>query len=362
VADDPRLDPTPATANEELLDQAILRGIQLERLKEGLVRDIVAFLNDDVLPDVIGRMGRLERIASRGTGSGVWKTQRYADLIDSIKSAIDSGVAQARAEYLAKLYGLSSAEAGWAVSQIKAQVAQFGFDVTAPSGTLLRAIVSSEPFEGQTASEWFGTLGDNTLLRVGRAIDAGLAQGETIDEMVRRVRGTADLGYADGVFQTTRREAEALVRTGAAHVSARAREQTYAENSDLVDGVQWVATLDHRTCPRCGALDGQSFPPGKGPRPPVHVNCRCTAVPNLKSWKQLGISLAEAPPGTRASLNGEVPDAITFGDWLRGQPASVQEDVLGVRASALFRSGARTIDQFSNDRGRILTLDELGAR
>src|SRR5438105_8691570 len=80
--------------------------------------------------------------------------------------------------------------------------------------------------------------------------------GQTIDQLVRRIRGTADAGFADGIMQTTRNQAEALVRTSVLAVSNEAQLQTFKENDDLVKGVQWISTLDAKTCEICAALDG----------------------------------------------------------------------------------------------------------
>jgi hypothetical protein len=69
-----------------------------------------------------------------------------------------------------------------------------------------------------------------------------------------------------------------------------------------------------------------------------------------------------AQVGDRASMNGPVDSRVTYGGWLKRQPKEFQDDVLGPRRAALFRSGKLRIDQFVDDMGRSLTLDELAAR
>ena len=143
------------------------------------------------------------------------------------------------------------------------------------------------------------------------------------------------------------------------HVSSQSREAVYSENESLVKGVQYVATLDTRTTDICADLDGQIFKVDEGPRPPQHINCRSTTVPVLRSWKELGIDLKEAPPGTRASMNGQVAEGTTYGQWLKSQSTSTQNEALGPGRAKLFRSGAVSIHQFVDSTGRTLTLDEL---
>ena len=91
-------------------------------------------------------------------------------------------------------------------------------------------------------------------------------------------------------------------------------------------------------------------------------NCRSTTVPVLKSWKELGISLKEAPKGTRASMDGQVAEDLTYNDWLKKQSAHVQDDVLGKTKADLYRKGGLTMDRFVDETGHEYTLDELRRR
>jgi hypothetical protein len=91
----------------------------------------------------------------------------------------------------------------------------------------------------------------------------------------------------------------------------------------------------------------------------VSSNCRCTTIPVLKSWQALGINLKEAPTGTRASMNGQVPATMTYGEWLAGQSDSIQNEALGIGKAQLFRDGKINVGDFVNNEGRILTLNEL---
>ena len=136
----------------------------------------------------------------------------------------------------------------------------------------------------------------------------------------------------------------------------------FEENEDVIKGVQWIATLDERTTDICAGLDAEIFPINSGPRPPAHFRCRSTVVPVLKSWKEMGIKLKEAPEGTRTSMDGQVSRKITYGDWLKNQPKDVQNEVLGVKKAELFRTGKVDIKRFTDDKHRPLTLKEISRR
>jgi SPP1 gp7 family putative phage head morphogenesis protein len=207
--------------------------------------------------------------------------------------------------------------------------------------------------------DWYNGIGRQTGDQIGRQINIGLAQGETVDQITRRVRGTRAANYKDGVWATTRRNAESVVRTATNHVSNQARQETYEENQEVVKGWRFVATLDARTTLICASNDGRVWPVGEGEQPPLHFSCRSTTVPVLKSWKELGINLKEAPPGTRASMNGQVPATETYPQWLKKQPASVQNEVLGRAKGELFRRGQVPIERFVDRRNKPLSVAQL---
>lgn len=130
----------------------------------------------------------------------------------------------------------------------------------------------------------------------------------------------------------------------------------------------WAAAHRPNPCSIAGAIglkppvlpDGQVLKMGKGPRPPEHTGCRCTTIPIIKSWQELGIDLEEMPESTRASMNGQVPESLRYGDWLRKQGAGFQDEVLGKGRAELFRGGL-PIDRFTDRAGNELTLKQLRA-
>lgn len=112
-------------------------------------------------------------------------------------------------------------------------------------------------------------------------------------------------------------------------------------------------------CLSCAPLDGKVFPLDKGARPPLHANCRCTTTPVTKSFRELGIDIDDIPADTRSSMDGQVAADITYNQWLKKQPLSVQEMALGKTRAQLFRNGGLSIEQFTNRNRATITLDEL---
>ena len=155
----------------------------------------------------------------------------------------------------------------------------------------------------------------------------------------------------------------ALVRTSINQVANTASQQVYEANQDNTKKYRYVATLDSRTSSICAALDGREFEYGKGPMPPQHFNCRSTTVPIIDP--------DILPPSTiakRASADGPVPINTSYGQWLKDQPLSVQQDVLGPGKVPYFnrlvdKYGARdAMAKLARDDGSELTLDQLRKR
>lgn len=221
-----------------------------------------------------------------------------------------------------------------------------------------KAILDVHPFRGETLSGWAKVQEQATVRRIRQAIQLGMAQNETIDDMVRRIRGGTRDGVAvPGILKTTTREAEAIVRTAVTEVAARAHLMTYEANADVTTSYRYTATLDSRTTLICAELDGQIFrydDPDKK-LPPQHWNCRSTIVP-IVDWDKLGIE--PPPPSTRASDGGPVPARLDYEGWLRRQSAAKQDEILGPGRGRLFREGMTLAEMVRSD-GAVIPLSEL---
>jgi SPP1 gp7 family putative phage head morphogenesis protein len=228
----------------------------------------------------------------------------------------------------------------------------------------IREMIREAPIHGRFVKDWLADLAPATAARVNQQIMIGATMGEGIDQIVRRIAGTRANQYTDGILQRSRRDIEATVRTAVAGVSNNVRQLTYEGNTRVIKAVLFVATLDLRTCEICGGFDGNQYEIDEGPRPPIHPVCRCTTAPVLKSWRELGLDLKEAPAGTRASMDGQVPASVDFPTWLGRRSAAEQDQVLGPARGTLYRAGEVKFRDFvdAEDKTRLLTLAELEKR
>lgn len=257
---------------------------------------------------------------------------------------------------------------------------------------VLRALADDAIVQGRPAQEWWSQQLDNLRGRFQNTMRQGVFAGDTLGTLLRRVRGTRERQFKDGIFSMSTREASALIRTSVQSVANAARYETYQANADVLAGQQWLSTLDPDTCPTCmalssqaWALDGtplegttQKFP---GP-PPAHFSCRCTLSPLLKSWEdlirdakgneKLGRKLdrieGKLGKGTQAGwahghtrLDGRVPADLTYEDWLARRTETEQKMILGPGKWRLWKDGKIGLTDLVDQSGRPMSLEELRA-
>lgn len=221
--------------------------------------------------------------------------------------------------------------------------------VAAAATNTTLTLVSGKSVEQLTVSRVLDTFSATASKDISSLLRAGVVEGRTNQELARDVRRM--------VGSRTAQQAEALTRTVTASVSAQASRAVGDANRDVLAGEKWVATLDSRTTLVCAGRDGQIYDIGAGPYPPAHYNCRSRRV-----WVVKPEFAVPGFEGKRASYEGPVDAKTTFGSWLKKQSKEFQDDVLGPERAALFRSGEVSIDRFTDDAGRTLTLDELRSR
>jgi SPP1 gp7 family putative phage head morphogenesis protein len=360
--------PIGQTVNEFLEDRSIRHATQLERFASGEVHRILGFFKERIEPDLLGIIEkRLQNISSRGFDTGPFTTQRVQDMFRAIDKSVSSGFTDLGAILRKDLVALGVTEAEFQANLLRFSTGPLELEFAVPPRGLVSSVLTRRPFQGKLLREWWGRVDQTSRDLIRQNLQIGLVQGETIDQMVRRIRGTAATGFGNGTLAQIRRNIESVVRTATNHVTNHARMVTWQENKDLVKEWRFVATLDARTTDICAANDGRTWPVGEGEVPPLHIRCRSTTSPVLKSWKELGIDLPEAPTGTRASMDGQVPGKTNFGDWFKSLEdrkggRAIQNRLFGKGRVELLRSGKITVRDLVDQRNRPLTLKQLRAK
>jgi SPP1 gp7 family putative phage head morphogenesis protein len=344
-----------ASVNEKLADATIDHSVDLIRYQNGVVRKIIALLNrtdKDLFEQLVAALQRLPPEA--------FTAERLDNMLQSVRTLNAKAYEQVRLGLDQDLRDLVIYESNYQ-QQLFQNTLPVNLQVAQVNVGQVYSSALARPFQGRLLSEWMQGLEAGKAAKIRDALRIGYVEGQTISEMVQRIKGTRASQYQDGIIEITRRDAETVVRTAISHTANHTRQKFYEQNDDLVKGVKWVSTLDSRTSPICQARDGTIYPVDSGPRPPAHPNCRSSTTPVLKSWKELGIPLDELPTGTRASMDGQVPADTTYNQWLKGKSSTMQDDILGPTKGKLFRAGM-PVDRFVNKAGDVLTLDELRKR
>lgn len=356
------------TVNARLLDETVDHAVDLHRYGTGVVLRVIAVLNraDTALAAQLAQaLMRLERES--------FTVERLEALLGSVRALNREAYAALETAIADELRDFAGYEADYQLAATRALVppaVQLRFPLAGVAPEQVYAAALSRPFQGRLLREWARTLEAGRLEAVRNAVRAGYVEGQTTSEIIRRIRGTKALRYADGVLERSRREVATIVQTALSHTAQTARQAFYDANADLVKAVKWTATLDGRTSPACRIRDGRQYTadthkpighaiPWLGGPGRLHFNCRSVSVPVLKSWRELGIDADELSAGTRASMDGQVPADTTYAEWLARQSAERQDEILGVTRGKMFRAGGLKLDRFYDDRGRWLSLAQL---
>ena len=195
---------------------------------------------------------------------------------------------------------------------------------------------------GQLMDPFIKNYSEKQIQGIENAVQRAWAEGKPLGKLMQEIRGTKANNFQDGILSTSRHQAEAVARTSVQHVSQQARMSLWEANNDLIKEYEWLSTLDGRTSQQCKSLDGQKFLLGKGPQPPIHINCRSTTLAVL--GKEFDF-LDEG--ATRSSKDGYVAANQTYYEWLKKQPAEFQDEALGPTRAKLFREGGLNAEQFA---------------
>jgi SPP1 gp7 family putative phage head morphogenesis protein len=229
------------------------------------------------------------------------------------------------------------------------------FVLPAPAKVWAAASFGNYTADGrETFETYLNGLSENLYKTWDTNVRAGYLAGLTAKQINRSVLGSVKDMEA-GQMQGLRQSLEKNTRTMIASMAEEARDSTYRANSGLFSGYRFLGTLDTRTCPVCGSLDGRVFKTlEEAPKLPAHYNCRCLYLPVIKGMEE------PLEGDERASANGPVPASMTYKEWFGKQSPEVQRDILGSTRYAAYKNGV-PIAGFVSD-GRTLTLEQLKAK
>ena len=370
------------SVNSKIADASVHHQVDLLRIEAGLERDVLKLMQglSGDLSALLAKKGAWAGDDIPGDMKRIQKLQKQSDAI------IDDLYGKLNSETTSEMKDAARYAAEWVPSAINTAIGANIADVTLTT-ELLNSVVKNTLVEGAPSAAWWAKQSGDLKLNFMREMRTGILQGENLSDLTRRIRGRRENGYADGLLppgkdattgRTIRatmrpatRNAQALAITSVQQVMGDARMEAYRQNSDLIKGVQQISTLDGRTSPVCRAYDHAAWDLEGNPLPgfpdllfnggpPRHFRCRSVLVPICKSWEELGAKgVKDFPPGSRASMDGQVADHIDYETWLKGKPEAFQREVLGPSRYDLWQNGKVNLRDMVDQRGRPVRVKEL---
>ncbi|HEX4918055.1 MAG TPA: hypothetical protein VFV43_09185 [Limnobacter sp.] len=350
--------------SDKLADLAIERQLDLNRYTGSLQNNILRLMRDLALDIEEQFRGDLTD----------YNKARLSALIREIRTLVADTYGVLADQLSTEFPQLAADEAAWARQSFNAAVGA-NLMASLPTEAAIAGVAREIVIENTPMRDWLKRGQGDTEFRLTQAIRAGISLGETNGQIMRRIRGDKEKltqQSAKGtVIGITRANLNTLVRTSVQEISSNAMLATYSANADIIKSIVSLATLDSRTTELCASYDlkefdavtkepiGHSLPYRPIPR---HFGCRSRWSPRVKSFKELGLDIADYSPSVRASMDGEVPAKRTFEEFLAAKPKAWQDEYLGKGRADLWREKKLTLADLLDQSGNPLTLRELQAR
>ena len=329
--------------NDEILDLLIKRDLLLQRVGNGLSKD-VASQYIKMIDEAINSLGKVD-----------------VSLINMNKiiKEINSNIGLDYSKVENSLNEVAITEAGYIPTAINGIVAVDIMNKTLPHSLVNKIVRNSYLSDGNTIKEGFQKLDEKLQETFQNQIRLGVLNGDTTQTIINNLKPF----MTD--FKNNR--VEALVKTALSTVVNNTRMETYKENEEIFKGYQHQSVLDSRTTFICAERDNKEWDLELKPighklpfkLPCLHYRCRSIMLPITKSYKELGLDVEEIPIGTRSSLNGQVPADTNFSQWFERQSADFKENYLGKGRYELYKDNKITLSDLVNQQGKTLTLEQL---
>lgn len=151
---------------------------------------------------------------------------------------------------------------------------------------------------------------------VENIVRKGYANRSSVEDVLREITGTAAKNHRDGAFSKIKNQADAVTATAIQHTTAIAQAGVA---SVFYGCYRWVSVIDGQTTPICRGRNNRVFRYGAGPLPPAHIRCRSKTIP--------------------CDCGDPGEDAPSYFEFIKNQPPTVQNDILGATKASKLRNG-----------------------
>lgn len=354
-----------ADKQELLQDVYTSHAVNISRFDANTRREVFSLL-EELFVELDGLLTRIDPTDPFRETTRFKRAEKLFQFVDSTLKKSYSSINQTTKT---SLEGLAKVD-GKFNSQVINKIFDIDLTNVALTPSQLKTIASKTLIEGSPLKDWWKGQELKVKGSFEREVRLGLVRGDSTQTIRKAVQKNLSIAKND---------AETIVRTATQTVSNQVRLDTFEENQDVIQGLQWVSTLDKRTSAICRGLDGLKWeyrkdgslkPVGHSkvfPGPTAHPRCRSTQVPWLRSWQSISrrtdLKADDFDKGTRASLDGQMPKEASYTTWFKRQTKKEQLDIMGSqRKLDLFNEGKLNFRQLTDFRNNPLTIEQLSRK
>lgn len=194
--------------------------------------------------------------------------------------------------------------------------------VNLPVQPITRLVATLQP--GAPVRRLLDSFAGKAAAAVEAELIAGLVSGRSPRQTARAISSALGGQYKRALL---------ITRTETLRAYRGTQQEVYRANAHLLRGWRWHSALDGRTCAVCLALHNRLFATTEPMR--AHPACRCSILPETKSWRDLGYAVPEP-----------IVNRETGSDWFARQPVATQQNTLGPEIYPFYASGEVALEDF----------------
>lgn len=269
------------TVNQQLVDAAVERDKHLQAKATAVILAAIALL-DSSEPEL---RVLLERYLALLTRPGI---DLSSPVIQGQINQMRLDISSLRGRYIGYVNdNLSEGASELITDEWKFLAATYeataGIALIVPGGGTIQEILDT-PYLGRPFGTWMDDLATSDANRIADAVITGVIQNRSRQQILEAALGEQDFDGANGATQISRNNLKSIIDTGIISWTAQAQVDMldvdlFPDNAAALPRELYVAVLDGRTTQICRSLNGQVFPVGNGPIPPLHWYCRSRRVP-----------------------------------------------------------------------------------
>lgn len=332
---------TKKSVNDNMLDKMISHKINNERVGNGLsnriIKNIIKNIKQNIkIPENLKELSETEVVS----------------LSNEIEIKLDEIILNEFENYKKEMIDIVEYEKAYN-SNVLVRVLPESISIISSEIDPIDLIENLKGDGNKLVSDAFKEISNKTSKGFKNKLIDGYRKGKNSLDISKEIFEIESKGLNNSTeIRKMRNQFNTLSRTAVNSINSKVNQDILDRNKDILEGYKVVATLDGRTSMNCMKRDGKILDINTTDRPPYHYNCRTILTPVFKSSKELGIE-------TRASMDGQVPEDLTYEKWLRTKSNSFIKRTLGEKRGQLFIDNKLSLDRFTDSTGKMYTLKQL---